>query len=307
MAKFKLEKEIGNLNSLVYNYNTAAMGIDESSSTSITISDSDGDRIVYTGKNLTLESGTPTGGTVTKVEFFDDEGALLLTISGAKYKLIDIDLNQVLSNFNLFEKGNDTFTGSSTGDVIMYGANAGNDKIYGLGGNDYIYGSAGSNLFDGGAGNKDVVTWELITYKAGMKGVIVDLAKGTALNPWGKTDTLVDVEDIRGTKFNDVFKGSSKNEFFSGQDGNDTYTGGKGKDEFEFSRGGGKDKITDFGDGDDTVSLYGMELPDFRALKGLMEQSGNNVVIDFGGGDILTLLNTKKGDFNAADFDLNIF
>ncbi|MGV3551922.1 hypothetical protein [Rhizobium sp.] len=307
MAKFALEKKIGNLNVFHYNYNLATMEIVSSTATKIQVADADGDKVVYTGTNLDLESGEPVGGTVKKVEFFNANGDLLLTISGASYKLTDIQLTGVQSNFNLFEKGNDTFTGSSTGDVILYGSNRGNDKIFGLGGNDYIMGSDGKNTFDGGAGNSDVLTWEGITYEAGMKGVKVDLSKGTALNPWGKTDTLIGIEDVRGTKFADKFIGSSKNEHFGGQGGNDTYTGGKGKDQFDFGLGGGKDKITDFGNGDDSVELANLGVSTFTKLKTLMDQVGKNVVIEFDSGDTLTFLNFNKSDFTKADFTIYDF
>ena len=307
MAKFKLEKDIGELNLFHYNYDLASMEVTSESSTKIAVADINGDTVVYSGTGLALDSGDPTGGTVKKVEFFNADGDLLLTISGASYKLTDIIISGVQQNFNLFEKGNDTFTGSSIGDVIMYGDNRGNDKIFGLGGNDYIMGSDGKNTIDGGSGNKDVLTWEPIAYQAGMKGVTVDLDKGTALNPWGKIDTITGIEDVRGTKFADKFVGSSRNEYFGGQAGNDTYTGGKGNDEFEFGAGSDKDKITDFGNGNDSVTLWGVGVEDFKSVKALMERDGKNVVIDFGDGDVLTFLNFSKGDFVSSDFNLNVW
>ena len=44
-----------------------------------------------------------------------------------------------------------------------------------------------------------------------------------------------------------------------------------------------------------------------ECLPDLMEQKGNNVVIDFGDGDVLTFLKFDKGDFNKADFTIYDF
>ena len=307
MAKFTLDKNIGNLNIFHYNYDSTSMEVTSQSDTIIEVADTNGDKVIYTGTGLALEGGEPTGGTVKKIEFFDSDGDLLLTISGGSYKLTDILISGVEANFDLFEKGNDTFTGSSVGDVIMYGQNRGNDKIFGLGGNDYIQGSDGKNIIDGGAGNADVLTWSNITYESGMKGVKVDLTKGEALNPWGKIDTITGIEDVRGTKFADTFIGTSKNEHFGGVGGNDTFTGGKGKDRFDFANGDGKDKITDFGNGDDSIELASFGVFTYGALKGMMQQKGDNVVIDFGDGDVLTFLKFDKGDFTKADFTIYDF
>lgn len=307
MAKFKLEKAIGELNIFHYNYDSPSMAVVAKSAKKLEVADMNGDKVVYSGTGFKYDGDDPTAGKVTKVEFFNGNGDLLLTITDASYKLADIQVSGVQSNFNLFEKGNDTFTGSSVGDFIMYGSNKGNDKIYGMGGNDYILGSDGKNTYDGGKGDKDVLTYSMIHYEQGVKGVKVDLSKGEAINPWGKKDTITGIEDVRGTKFADTFIGTRKNEHFGGLEGNDTFTGGKGKDQFDFARGMDKDKIRDFGNGDDSIELAGLGVSNFNQLKGLMEQKGQNVVIDFGDGDVLTFLNFDKDDFVKADFTIYNF
>lgn len=303
MARFKLESAIGELTSLYFNYDTATLGMVSATASKVEVADINGDTVVYNGTGLTVESGDATAGRVTSIEFLNGNGDLLLTISDASYKFADITLTTVQHNFSLFEKGNDTFTGSSRGDIIMYADNIGNDTIRGLGGDDYIIGSAGRNTFDGGKGT-DVLTWEPVLLGAGTKGVKVDLSEGTAINPWGQKDKLVSIEDVRGTGFADTFVGSGKNDHFGGQGGNDTYTGGKGNDQFDFGLGGGRDKITDFGKGDDSVELSNLGVGDFRTLKGMMDQVGKNVVIDFGNGDRLTFLDVQKGDFASSDFTI---
>jgi Ca2+-binding RTX toxin-like protein len=307
MAKFALEAAIGNLNVFHYNFDASSMEISESSETSVEVADMQGDRMVLSGTGFEFDSGDPTAGTVTKAEFFDSDGDLLLTITDLDLALDDLSMTNVLGNFFLFEQGRDTFTGSSTGDFIMFADNKGNDKIFGLGGNDYILGSDGKNTIDGGAGNQDVLTYSMIIYEAGMKGITADLEDGSVINPWGKADKVKNIEDVRGTKFADTFIGTNKNEHFAGLEGNDTFTGGKGNDQFDYSDDSGKDKITDFGNGDDSMELAGLGVGDFGELKGLMEQKGKNVVINFGDGDVLTFLNFDRDDFSKNDFTIYDF
>lgn len=309
MAKFQLEAEIGELMLLHYNYDSASMAVTSKSSTSLEIADMQGDRVVYSGSGFTFDGNKPTGGNVTKVEFFNPGGDLLLTISDAGFKLADLSTTDVLSNFGIFEKGKDTFTGSEAGDVILYGDNKGNDRILGLGGNDYIMGSAGKNIIDGGEGDRDVLTFSNIDYASnkGIAGINANLETGEVLNPWGKVDKVTGIEDVRGTKFADIFVGSDRNEFFSGLEGNDTFTGGGGNDLFEFSDGSDKDRIRDFGNGDDVVELYVQAVSTFEQLQGLMVQKGKNVVIDFGNGDVLTFLKFDKNDFVSDDFTIYDF
>jgi len=306
MAKFQLEAEIGDLMLLHYNYDSASMAVKSKSTTSLEIADVQGDRIVYSGSSFTFDGNKATGGNVTKVEFFNPGGDLLLTISDASFKLAGLSATNVLSNFNIFEKGKDTFTGSEIGDVILYGDNKGNDRILGLGGNDYIMGSAGRNVIDGGEGDRDVLTFSNIDYarNKGVTGINANLEKGEVVNPWGKIDKVTGIEDVRGTKFADIFVGSDGNEFFSGLEGNDTFTGGGGNDLFEFADGNDRDRITDFGNGDDVVELYVQAVSNFAQLKDMMVQKGKNVVVDFGNGDILTFLRFDKNDFASDDFTI---
>lgn len=306
MAKFQLEAEIGELMLLHYNYDSASMAVTNKSATSLEIADVQGDRVVYSGSGFAFDGNKATGGNVTKVEFFNPDGDLLLTVSDASFKLADLSATDMLSNFSIFEKGKDTFTGSDVGDVILYADNKGNDRILGLGGNDYIMGSAGRNFIDGGEGDRDVLTFSNIDYarNKGITGINAKLETGEFVNPWGKIDAVTGIEDVRGTKFADIFVGSDRDEFFSGVGGNDTLTGGKGSDLFEFADGSDKDKITDFGNGDDVVELYVQAASTFDELQGMMVQKGKNVVIDFGNGDVLTFLKFDKNDFSSDDFTI---
>jgi hypothetical protein len=58
----------------------------------------------------------------------------------------------------------------------------------------------------------------------------VDLAAGTAADGYGATDTLVNIENVRGGVFDDLISGNALANFLQGNAGNDTVSGGGGDD-----------------------------------------------------------------------------
>lgn len=104
----------------------------------------------------------------------------------------------------------------------------------------------------------------------------------------------------------DVIDGKGGADSINGMAGNDVMTGGGGSDHFFFlhENKGGRDVITDFDakGGGVNQDYIAADFDDVLSIK----QVGDDVVIDFGFGDRLTLLDTKKGDINAADFDIPI-
>lgn len=311
MAKFVLNKEIGELSFATFNY--FGLTVSDKTATKLELTGLNGYQLEYTGTGFTYDGDTPLSGKVTKIEFLTPDGGPLLTISSGDFKLqqiFSLSPSAELAIFNILEAGNDTFIGSSVGDVFLYGTNAGNDTIKGMGGNDYIQGSAGNNKIDGGAGDGDILTYQNGTDGPGLKGVKVDLDAGKATNPWGKTDTIKNIEEVRGTARADVFVGSEKDDIFVGSGGNDTFTGGKGDDQFVFGSIFGKSKITDFDDkgGDDLIVFdYVPGFDDFSDVKGLMKQKGDDVVLNFGDGNSLTFLDIQKKELKPDDFDFLTF
>jgi Ca2+-binding RTX toxin-like protein len=152
-------------------------------------------RVASGGVNVNLEAGTSSGA----------DGA-------------DTLVN--LENVRGSDLYNDTITGNG-------GANA----LEGRGGADTLVGGGGNDTLDGGTitdrnNYNDVNT---VSYAASTAGVVVDLAAGTAQDGLGGTDTLIDINWVRGGSGNDSLTGSSANalfEFFTGNAGNDTINGG---------------------------------------------------------------------------------
>ena len=160
--------------------------------------------------------------------------------------------------------GDDVFhTGSGGefgGDTVVDGA--GNDTAYGGPDQDLFEGGAGNDYYDG-AGGSD---WLYYNHTEVLAGIIVDLRLATGqIRSSGSgdpadigVDTIVSVEHITGSGFDDVMWAGTQGVFFGGNDGNDTLNGNVGNDEFD--GGGGNDKLYGNGGAD---SLTGNDGDDY--------------------------------------------
>ena len=96
-----------------------------------------------------------------------------------------------------------------------------------------------SESFSGGKGNDTIdggnQGYDEAVYGADPAGVTVNLALGTATDGWGNTDTLISIEGVEGSNFNDSIVGSSGDNRLDGRGGNDTIDGGAGQDWVEFN------------------------------------------------------------------------
>ena len=148
-----------------------------------------------------------------------------------------------------------TATGTATGAdtlvsiEIVSGSNF-NDTITGSGGNDTLRGNGGDDLINGGDGT-DTAAYDFAT-----AAVTVSLAVTTAQNTGGDgTDTLSNIENLRGSGFGDTLTGNTGNNDIQGRDGNDTLLGGSGADTLV---GGGGNDTVDGGDGQDLARFSGL-------------------------------------------------
>lgn len=107
-------------------------------------------------------------------------------------------------------------------------------------------------------------------------------------------------------KGNDVIKAMGGNDSVNGEGGNDIMTGGSGSDHFFFMHEGkgGTDIITDF-DAKGGVGNQDFIATDFEDVLSI-KQVGDDLVLDYGDGDTLTLLDIDKSDFNKNDFHVPI-
>jgi Ca2+-binding RTX toxin-like protein len=153
-------------------------------------------------------------------------------------------------------QGNDLIEGGNGHDLMR--GNEGNDQLYGEADDDYLDGGEGDDLLDGGSGI------DRVTYApSATGGVTVDLnIQGVAQNTGQGMDTLVGIENLSGTSYDDTLIGDGgDNWLWGGSDGlgvtgNDTISGNGGNDLIEVGTG---NHILDGGSGTDTLSLYGNE------------------------------------------------
>lgn len=118
--------------------------------------------------------------------------------------------------------GVDTFTGvnqvrGSSFDDVLYGSNGGQFESF--------RGQAGNDLIDGRGGNQDRAD-----YRNSASGIVVQMGvsgigSGTVQDGFGGTDTLLNIEQVRGSEFADTITMDDGNNRVVGQGGNDLIRG----------------------------------------------------------------------------------
>lgn len=128
----------------------------------------------------------------------------------------------------------DTLSGDSGADLIR--GLGGPDLLQGHVGADTLHGGAGADTLDGGQGN------DMALYNNHDSAITVNLLQGVAVDGKGVTDTLIGIEQVVGTAFDDVLKGDPRILYtlfngkvpyggglkLFGMDGNDSLVGANG-------------------------------------------------------------------------------
>lgn len=152
------------------------------------------------------------------------------------------------------------------------------DRLLGGDGADFIAGGAGSDWIDGGAGN------DTLSFADAEGAVSVRLAVRKPQNTVGsEMDTILNVENLIGSSYNDrlvgdkyansllggtgndVLNGGAGDDVLVGGIGRDILTGGNGADVFRFTPGDttasrvGADRITDFVSGVDHIDVSAID------------------------------------------------
>ena len=227
----------------------------------------------------------------------------------------------------LGSNGNDRLFGGSSADTLLGGSGAdtlfgddGFDRLRGQDGNDVLEGGAGGDFLDGDAGT-DTASYA----NAGM-GVQVRLWNGDGTAGEALGDTLLEIENLAGSAFNDslagdagdnridgnfgddIIQGLGGADQLTGDRGDDLLIGGAGDDTFLYFAGDGADTITDFAAGagsDDAIRLFNMgsAFDTFaEVLAAASDDGAGNAVIDFGGSDTITLQSLSVAQLHQDDF-----
>lgn len=138
------------------------------------------------------------------------------------------------------DEGNDTLRGGADNDILYGGVD--NDLLEGGDGDDILAGEVGDDTLNGGA------DMDTAYYVAATAGVTIDLQiQGVAQNTFGAgSDTLIDIESVRGSTHADTLTGNSGDNVLEGHSGadtlfatlsvtNDVLIGGTGNDTVSFA------------------------------------------------------------------------
>lgn len=207
------------------------------------------------------------------------------------------------------------------------------DRFIGSDAHDVFRGLAGDDVISGGDG-RDQVRYDRDARYGGTDGVDVDLLAGTAIDGFGDTDTLLSIQDVRGSdnldkirgsnanntleglkggdklyglKGNDVLDGDEGKDRLDGGYGNDILTGGSASDLFVFAHRFGNDTITDFntaGTKEKIVLRKVAEITSFNDLarSHLSENANGDAVITASAGNTITLEGVSADALQANDF-----
>jgi Ca2+-binding RTX toxin-like protein len=187
---------------------------------------------------------------------------------------VDIDLTRA-TQFGADAEGDrldsiENVDGSRYNDTLR-GGNGANVLSGGLG-NDVIEGRGGSDTIDGGT------HYDTASYESSPEAVFVRLgdpvtgAGASASGGHAAGDTLVSIEALVGSRYNDELTGNADDNRIDGQDGVDVLHGGGGND---WLSGGFAGDIVDGGSGTDTVD-YGFATDYAFATFGVFVQLGMN-------------------------------
>ena len=146
----------------------------------------------------------------------------------------------------------DSLRGDSNANAVW--GHGGNDTIYGRGGNDALSGGNGDDFLIGGAGGDALdggFGQDRAQYHQASSGLHADLAATQVNTGEAAGDIYTGIEDLFGSKFNDILAGNDLANVVSGYDGDDILFGRGGADRLN---GGAGDDVLIGGAGVDAYN-----------------------------------------------------
>ena len=159
--------------------------------------------------------------------------------------------NLVIARDTIIERffagaGDDHITGNTANNWLE--GRDGDDTLLGGPGNDLLIGGPGGDTLNGGPDN------DTASYHDSNERVDVRLSGTYVRYGYAEGDTLIDIENLRGSDFNDILTGNNQSNGLSGGPGNDLLWGSSGND---YLKGGeGADRLVG-GSGNDTAIYSG--------------------------------------------------
>ena len=216
--------------------------------------------------------------------------------------------------------GADTLNGGEGNDILNGGA--GDDILNGGEGDDTLDGGTGADMLDGGPGS------DYASYQNSAVAVLVRLHAAHAVR-YGDAegDTLIDIEHLVGSQYNDILAGDGEDNILKGEDGDDVLYGGPAGGDDMMYGGNGDDRIfggkgNDIltggegndvlkgGPGADTIIVDGDEMdvlyggPDQDTFRFFPSDLGGGSIRDFSDGEDVIDLTEFTGINSIDDLDI---
>ncbi|MEZ5841816.1 MAG: calcium-binding protein [Hyphomicrobiales bacterium] len=201
------------------------------SDTEIVLENTDGTYSVIVGSGFDVQT---MAGTASEILLVDTDGMTELdavAISGSLGYAAALLFNEMLDEFvaDAILAVDNVITADAP---LLFG-----NILEGGDGNDLLIGNTTSNTFEGGAGDDTLDgsagQWNEAGYWSAAGSVTVDLAAGTATGADG-TDTLINIDSVVGSDFDDELVGNDNANWIAGNGGNDRLTGGGDSDIFSY-------------------------------------------------------------------------
>jgi serralysin len=126
------------------------------------------------------------------------------------------------------------FTDTVTGVEHIVGSSYA-DVMTGDGFENEFEGGRGKDTMNGGGGDQDWVSYQNEQWWGGSHGIVANLTAGTIRDGFGNVDTVKNIENVTGTRYDDSFVGDAGRNTFIGGNGKDSFDGKGGDDSIRFS------------------------------------------------------------------------
>ena len=180
--------------------------------------------------------GNPLTGTVNAIDIYDLTGHIQVTSNG--WNFLASDLNNALQTYaanHALTSGLDAIFNTVSYNAVgnFVGNNQFNNSSVNFGGDTFVSG-AGNDVFNGLTNaNGDFNNGDTVDYSHALAGVTVSLlSQGIPQATGGAgTDTLINIENLRGSTHDDTLTSNGFNSVLEGGPGNDTLIGQVGGNE----------------------------------------------------------------------------
>ncbi|MBL4906228.1 MAG: calcium-binding protein, partial [Sneathiella sp.] len=275
------------------------------------------DTDVDSADTLFVSSAAPLTGGYTVTDGTDEVTVSGITGDGSfTYQTDDSNGGQNTGTVTVTYVNTNTLSGNFMNNIIIGGSGdetlsglAGNDTLYGEGGDDSLLGGNDADMFFGGDGDDTLDGGsgsDTVNYSRRSEALSVDLDTGVVIVSGGETDTLISIENVIGSDYDDtiVGGGSDANELEGGL-GDDILTGNADADTFIYSSiSDGNDTITDFDVGEaDIIDLDAL----FDALGIAGVSRDEDVVLTDAGADTVLTIDSQAGfSITLTGVDLDV-